>query len=254
MISVCIATHNAGEYLLPQLKSILSQLSAGDEVVVSDDGSIDDTLEKIKSIGDARVKVVNFKQPRDYSRKRLSSFYYATANFYNALNMAAGDILFLSDQDDIWRQDKVALVSSYLNEYDIVCSNFSIIDENKNIVKLHYWENHHFDKLSLLEYWKELPFRGCCLAFKRKVLENAFPFPKQLMLHDCWIGLNAVMCGYKYKFIDEPLLLYRRHSANVSSMESPNTLLFKLAYRLNLLSQYICLRIRKTIKRTLKIK
>ena len=254
MISVCVATHNAEKYLQPQLNSILSQLSADDEVIVSDDGSIDNTLEMIKLIDDPRIKVVNFKQPRDYSKRRLSPFYYATANFYNALKRAAGDVIFLSDQDDIWRKDKVEVVTSYLGEYDIVCTNYSIIDKNNSIVEQRYWDNHHFDKLSVLGYWKELPFRGCCLAFKREVLENAFPFPKQLMLHDCWIGLNAVMCGYKYKFIDEPLLLYRRHSANVSSMESPNRVVFKLAYRLNLLSQYICLRIRKTIKRALKIK
>ena len=245
MISVCVATHNAGEYILPQLYSILSQLSDDDEVIISDDGSSDNTVEKITSLHDKRIHLHHYTQTIDFSEKRLSSFYYASANFYNALEKAHGEIIFLSDQDDIWRKDKVEKTLRYLSDYDIICSNFSVIDESGEVISEHYWENHHFDKLSILGYWKDLPFRGCCLAFKREVLLNAIPFPKKLFLHDCWIGLNAVMRNFKYKFVDDPLLFYRRHDTNVSSMVSPNSLAFRIYYRIILFVQLIYLRIKQ---------
>ncbi len=245
MISVCIATHNAEKYIVEQLDSILSQLSEKDEVVISDDGSTDATISLIQSLHDNRIRILQYVQRLDYGKKYLSSYYYATANFYNALRNAQGDIIFISDQDDRWREDKVSISLSYLREYDIVCSNFSVIDQDGKLVQDVFWEEGYFDDLNLLQILKYLPFRGCCLAFKRNVLENAMPFPDTLFLHDCWIGLNAVFSHYRYKFIDEPLLLYRRHGNNVSSLESPNSIFFKISYRFKLLSQILRLRLRR---------
>lgn len=239
MISVCIATHNAEKYIVKQLCSILSQLASDDEVIISDDGSRDNTVSLILSLKDKRINIHHYTHLTDYSSKRLSSYYYATANFYNALLHAKGDIVFLSDQDDIWAPDKVQSSMTYLSRYDIVCSNFSIINENDEIIEHSYINGHLYDNLSYYKIWKYLPFRGCCLAFTREVLLNSFPFPKDLFLHDCWIGLTAVYGKYKYKFIDAPLLMYRRHGNNVSLLESPNSLWFKLEYRFKLFLQLI---------------
>lgn len=239
MISVCIATHNAEEYILEQLNSILTQIGDNDEIIISDDGSSDRTVEIIKKINDCRIHLYAYKHLEDYSTEHLPSYYYATANFYNALLKAKGNVIFLSDQDDIWTTNKVVTTLRYLNNYDIVCSNFSIIDKDGNLIDKIYWQGDLFEHLNWIKVWKYLPFRGCCLAFKKEVLQNALPFPKRLFLHDCWIGLNAWFSGYKYKFINEPLLLYRRHGNNVSFMDSPNTLIFKLGYRLRLFFQIL---------------
>ena len=63
MISVCIATHNGEKYIKKQLESILSQLSFSDEIVISDDGSTDQTIKLIQSFEDKRIKVLTYKQP-----------------------------------------------------------------------------------------------------------------------------------------------------------------------------------------------
>lgn len=243
MISVCMATHNAEKYIVEQLESILIQLSKEDEVIISDDGSTDNTIDLIRSLNDDKIRILQYQQRNDYTKEHLSSYYYATANFYNALLAAKGDIIFLSDQDDKWKSNKVEISLSYLQKYDIVCSNFSVIDGVGNLVKESFWENGTFERMSLLHMLKYLPFRGCCLAFKRKVLENALPFPKKLFLHDCWLGLNALLSHYQYKFIDEPLILYRRHGNNVSSLESSNSFGFKVNYRLRILYQIFLLKI-----------
>ena len=248
MISVCLATHNAERYIVAQLKSILSQLSNDDEVIVSDDGSIDNTIDVIKSIQDGRIHIYEYIHTENYSNEKLPSYYYATANFYNALLKAKGDVIFLSDQDDIWADNKVEVSLHFLEHYDIVCSNFSIINSDGKVVNPIYWKKPLFENLSCYKIWKYLPFRGCCLAFKREVLLNAFPFPKRLFLHDCWIGLNAIIGNYRYKFIDEPLLMYRRHNNNVSLLESPNSFYFKIEYRLRLLYQIIKMRYLRKMK------
>lgn len=235
MISVCIATHNGEKYIKKQLESILSQLSFSDEIVISDDGSTDQTLKLIQSFEDKRIKVFTYKQRFDYSKYYLSSYYYATANFYNALKHAQGEIIFLADQDDIWVENKVSVFMKVLEKADFVTSNFSIINEANEIVDKSYYNENPYQKLNFINVLKMLPFRGCCSAFKRNVLQAALPFPKKLFLHDCWIGLNAYFYNFKMEFIETPLLLYRRHSNNVSDLNSPNNSFFKISYRLKLM-------------------
>ena len=90
-ISVCIATYNGAKYIEEQVQSILYQLSEKDEIINSDDGSKDNTLAIIKSLNDARIKVIH-----NTLKHGLVS------NFENAIKHADGDYIFLSDQDDIW--------------------------------------------------------------------------------------------------------------------------------------------------------
>ena len=234
MISVCIATHNGEKYIKKQLESILSQLSFSDEIVISDDGSTDQTIKLIQSFEDKRIKVLTYKQHFDYSKFYLSSYYYATANFYNALKYAQGEIIFLADQDDIWVENRVSVFMEALKRADFVTSNFSIINEVDELIDESYYNENPYNNLNFIKILKNLPFRGCCSAIKRDVLQAALPFPEKLFLHDCWIGLNACFNNFKIEFIETPLLLYRRHSNNVSDLNSPNNLLFKISYRLKL--------------------
>ena len=95
MVSVCMATYNGGKYIKEQIDSILGQLSNNDELIISDDNSTDDTVDIINRISDSRVRLF-FNKQKGY-----------TNNFENALKQVRGDIIFLSDQDDIWMDNKV---------------------------------------------------------------------------------------------------------------------------------------------------
>lgn len=239
MISVCLATHNGEKYLNQLIDSILPQLKDQDELIVSDDGSRDRTISILESYQDARIRIFHYTQQRNYSQKHLSSFYFASANFNNALKQAKGDYIFLADQDDVWLPNKITTCVQFLQKYDIISHNFGIINENNQLLEKQYLSNTIYSKLSLLNYWKYLPFRGCCLAFNRMVYNISVPIPKDTFEHDCWIGMNAIMHGYKYHYLAQSLINYRRHDTNVSDLVSPNSLIFKLIYRIKLLKNII---------------
>ncbi|KPA54185.1 hypothetical protein VT25_03875 [Photobacterium leiognathi subsp. mandapamensis] len=242
MISVCLATFNGEKYIKEQLLSILNQLNENDEVIISDDCSTDKTISIIKDLNDSRVKIFINKNNKK-SVTIYKSIYSVNRNFSNALEKASGDIIFLSDQDDIWIKDKVKLMINELKKYDLVISNCLMLDDN-NVSKESYFDivkpNGNFYRT----FYKS-SYHGCCMAFKRSVLSKAMPLPNTFIGHDTWIGLVSSRY-FSVKFLDKPLLLYRRHGDTVTtaSGKSSNSLLSKIIYRLNLILHSI-LRLRK---------
>lgn len=237
MISVCIAVHNGSLYIIEQIGSILHQLKDNDEIIISDDGSTDETLKLIRSINDTRIKIVSFTQHIDFKSKKLASYYYASANFINALRYAKGDYIFLSDQDDRWHCNKVSECIKAFDQYDIISHNFALMNSSGHIEDTKYLKKIPNNNIGVLKATYQLPFRGCCLAFKKPVLDHVWPMPQDVFLHDCYIGLHAVCHGFRFGFIDQSLIDYRRHSTNVSSLAPNNSFWFKVAYRIKMLIQ-----------------
>jgi len=225
-ISVCLASYNGQLFIEQQIKSILAQLSENDELIVSDDCSIDRTLEIIRSFNDSRIKI-------------LSGIRYASPirNFENALKHATGDIIFLSDQDDVWMSNKVKVMAPYFKEYDVVVSNCSIVDQELNVIKEKFFFS-GIDRKGFINNLYDNHYLGCCMAFKKEVLDTVLPFPKKIAMHDIWIGLCAE-AFYRSIAVDDVLLLYRRHGGNASptSEKSSASLCVKLWYRLYFLIQ-----------------
>jgi glycosyltransferase involved in cell wall biosynthesis len=222
-ISVCIATYNGEKYIQEQLESILMQLDEKDEVIISDDSSSDNTIEIIRSFDDARIEVFINTKGQGYTR-----------NFENALEKATGDIIFLSDQDDIWVEEKVAKMQEYLQDYDFVVSDNMIVDEALNIIEESHFSLFH-TKQGFIRNLLLPRYVGACMAFRKEVLQKCLPFPKNFKLtaHDYWISLIAELYFSVYK-INEPLILYRRHGSNASSggNKSSNSLKHKVMVRL----------------------
>lgn len=235
MISVCMATYNGERFIKEQIDSILCQLSPDDEFIISDDGSTDRTLEIIASYNDARIKVLHHKKnPKLAKVKHSRNFYYATENFGNALKEAKGEYIFLSDQDDVWLPEKKDRMIARLEKSGADCAmcNFSLIDENGGKTgKLGFEKNPNLN--SLVSKVLHSRLIGSSMALKKELLDFSLPFPGNLIAHDLWIGCLA----RKMIFIDEPLTLYRRYGGNVSSGvgKSPNSLFYKILYRLKFL-------------------
>ena len=189
MISVCLASYNGEKYIKEQISSILMQLSDDDELIISDDGSTDLTLSIINAFDDKRVKIFYNGQYAD-RHKFSRSHYKVTSNFENALQHVSGDYIFLADQDDVWFSCKISVVISALQDNKLVMSNYSIIDGDGILVEdSHYIKNPIYN--SFIKNIIYMPFHGCCMAFRKELLDEVMPFPKDLIMHDNWIGLFA---------------------------------------------------------------
>lgn len=235
MTSVCMATYNGERFIKEQIDSILCQLSPDDELVISDDGSTDRTLEIIASYDDKRIKVLHHKSFSSKSFKN-SKLPTVSFNFENALKIAKGDYIFLSDQDDIWLPNKIKKSIDALQSADFALSNFSVIDDDGNLKVKKFYKNNPIKKL-LLKNILNPHFIGCCLCFDKFILQRILPFPKTTLSHDFWIGLVSMKFG-KVSFIDEPLILHRVGNFNTSTACRPskNSFFIKLKYRFLALS------------------
>lgn len=207
MISVCIATYNGEKYIEKQLESILSNIKAEDEIIISDDGSSDNTLNIINKlkIKNSNIKVIKGPQKG------------VVLNFQNAINHATGDYIFLSDQDDIWEENKVECVMKYFQQhYTIVVHDASIINGNEKIIETSFFKIRGSGSGILKNFIKNT-YIGCCMAFTRELKNYILPIPQNIEMHDWWIGLLGEIYG-KPIFIQDKLIKYRRHENNVSQM------------------------------------
>lgn len=226
MISVCIATYNGATYIKRQLETIISQLSAEDEIVISDDGSTDGTLEIVQDMESPLIKIYHNTGSHGY-----------TPNFENALAHAKGDIIFLSDQDDVWVENKVAVCLRYLETSDFVVSDAMLIDEKEEFLADSFYRIRKPYR-TLTGNILKFGYLGCCMAFRRDILRIALPFPKKRRhcTHDNWLFLVA-KTFFRVTIAEEKLIKYRRHSLNASSggIKDETTLLFKVSYRIYLI-------------------
>ena len=203
--SVCIATFNGEKYIIQQLISILSQLAEDDEVIISDDSSTDATLTLIRKLNDPRVRI--------FANNKFHSPIY---NFEFCLTKTTGDIIFFSDQDDIWLPEKVRdIMKVFKKDPDVtlVASNARIIDfEGEMISGSFYHPGFRFTS-RVLENVIKNRFLGCSIAMRRSMLQIVIPFPSRIPMHDSWLGIMNQLFG-KVHFINTPLIAFRQHEVN----------------------------------------
>lgn len=206
-LSVCMATRNGARFIRPQLASILAQLGSNDEVVISDDSSDDGTVAVIRDFADSRIRLFEH-----------NTFYSPLFNFENALKQATGEIIVLSDQDDIWLDNKVAVIRECFRQKAVpvylAAMDGSVVDEHENVIADSIFARNNAGP-GLLKNVYDNTYMGCCLAFSRELLEIALPFPRRIPMHDMWLGLLAELFG-AVEFVPEKTIRYRKHTSSVT--------------------------------------
>ena len=206
--SVVIAYYNGKQYIKEQVDSILGQLGAEDELIISEDSDQDGSGELLREMAenDGRLKLI--KGPGQGVVK----------NFQNGLLHCTGDLIFLADQDDVWLPQKVEKVTACFQDPDVTVTvhNAQISDEGLKALDetTFQWRD------SGAGFWKNIKknsYIGCCMTFRRDILNRILPVPDSIWIHDQWIGLLAEQLGNPV-FLEDVLLLYRRHGANVTEL------------------------------------
>ena len=220
-VSICMATYNGEKYILQQLKSILKSNKIS-EIIISDDNSTDNTVSIINGIKDQRINLINGPQKG------------IIKNFENAIKNSSGDIVFLSDQDDVWLESKVDKMLEELQHFDLVCSDCFVTNEKLGIVNQSFFELNQ-SRAGIKKNLIKNSYLGCCMAFKRVIIKDILPFPERIGMHDWWIGLVAEL-NYKTSFLDEKLIYFRRHgnTNSVTADKSTFSIYQKAIWRLNI--------------------
>ena len=229
-ISVCIATYNGEKYIKEQLDSILPQLDSNDEIIISDDNSKDRTLDIIANYNDNRIKVFN-----NTGRGIIQ-------NFENAIINASGEYIFLADQDDIWNIDKVKIcLDDFDKGFDLILSNCLIFDSDFKEILYESFFDFNRSKKGIVNNIIKNSYIGCCMAFNNRVKNKVIPFPKNIPMHDSWIGIVSEIY-FKVNFNKKKLISYRKHGENASHTgtgKSAYSVRKKFSFRFYLVSTII---------------
>lgn len=228
-ISVALCTYNGASYLDEQLRSILAQTVLPGEIVVSDDGSTDGTPEIVESVAaEAPVPIVFSRNARALG---------VTRNFESAMRATTGSLIVLSDQDDVWRSDRLALAIAAFDarpELQLVASDARLVDAAGGPLGTGLFESLSIGRSEHEEIAAGRAFRtllrrnlvtGATVMVRREVLEAALPFPTP-WVHDEWLAIIAAARG-PIQLLDDQLVDYRQHGANQIGVAEP-TLLYKL--------------------------
>ena len=205
-ISIAMATYNGAAHIQQQLESFLSQTYPPDEVVVCDDCSTDETIEILESFRESAPFTVAIHR----NEKNLGY----TKNFEKALQNCSGELIFLSDQDDVWFPNKVERVTDvFLAHPDklLVIHDGELVDENL--------VSHGASKLRQIKkgYGTDKSFvTGALTAIRGSFLPYIIPIPLGIIGHDRWIHNLARLVKTRI-VIDQALQLIRRHSSNTST-------------------------------------
>lgn len=201
-----MATFNGELYVADQVRSILAELNAFDEVVIVDDASTDRTVDILNELGDARLRLLVGRENRGYVR-----------SFERAVSLSRGEFVLLADQDDIWLPGRVDAMLDVLRSEAVVASNMTILGTGE---RPNWWM-----PASQAAQWRRNIVRilagvsgyyGCGMGFRRSFVSRILPFPSFLHeSHDLWIAI-AGNVAHSIGLVEEPTLQRRVHSENVT--------------------------------------
>lgn len=212
-LSVAMCTYNGARYLEEQLDSIAKQTRQPDELVVCDDRSIDSTVDIIEAFASWAAFPVRLT----INETNLGS----TKNFAKAIDLCSGDIIALSDQDDVWQREKLMLMESKLAEspgIGLVFTDAEVVDEELRPMGNRIWQSNGFNpaeqkKITAGRSFEVLLKRnvvtGATMAFRTNFKEVFQPIPSE-WVHDAWIAL-MVAAYADLGAIPEPTIKYRQH-------------------------------------------
>lgn len=205
LVSIATPAYNASRFIAEAIKSVQAQTFGDWELIVVNDGSIDNTAEIVQSFNDARIRLISqANQGRGPARAR-------------AMRMTRGEYIAFLDADDLWEPEMLEMCTSTFRthpEAGLVHTNWRYLDEFGNeSTKPSYWQPWRGDVLDRLIL--DLPFITSVVMTKRKILEKAGLLEEDTQVIDDWdIWLSLALAGCRFECVDRPLAWYRRHSSN----------------------------------------
>jgi len=230
LVSIVVATYNGERFLAALLDSLFRQTYQNSEIIVVDDCSTDSTPTILEDYARSHAQIKWFKNDRNLGYQK---------NFERGFLLAKGDYIAPCDQDDIWLPTKIEVLVRRREDFGVVYCDSAFIDKAGTPLnqKMSEWKVlTDFDDPINFAVGGSVP--GHAMLIKRSVVMEAMPFPDTIS-HDYWLGFVATFGG-PMKFVDEPLVLYRRHDTNIfGALEKKDKKRSKRARRVELARERI---------------
>lgn len=216
-VSIAMATFDGARFVDDQLDSIARQTLLPDQLVVSDDVSSDDTC--------IRVERFAARAPFEVQLVRNSERVRTTRNFERAVERCDRDLVFFSDQDDVWRPRKIERMVAHFDAHPetggLFC-NGGVVDDDRNALGYDLWRAQGFHAGeqrmvrrgdAALVFLRHVVAAGNTFAFRGHFLPLVLPFPRLRSVHDAWVAfMVAAVSGFD--ILDDDLVEYRLHADN----------------------------------------
>ncbi len=206
LVSIALCTYNGAMFLEQQLESLVNQTYQHIEIVVVDDCSTDNTVQILQCYAKQYSYIRLFVNEENLGLSK---------NFEKALSLCVGEFIAISDQDDVWEKDKIAVLMDRIGDHTLIYAKSAIIDEHG--ISIHKTSMDHSRPcygsdprwITLINFiW------GHTTLFKRTLLSTYFPLPPDTS-YDHYLGLHALNYG-SVTYIDRILVQHRRHQGNAT--------------------------------------
>lgn len=206
LVSVVIATYNGERFLREQLNSIIQQTYKNIEIIAVDDCSTDNTASILSEYAARYHNFTVIKNSQNIGYQK---------NFERGFLLANGDYIAPCDQDDIWLPTKIEVLLNGIGNHAIAyCDSSFITSSGERMNKKMSDEKMliDFDDPIMFVVGGSVP--GHAMLVKKQLIIDTMPFPDKIMPHDYWLAFVATF-NSSLKFIDQALVLYRRHDTNL---------------------------------------
>ena len=212
LVSIAMATWNGARYLRQQLDTLYQQTWRHLEVVVSDDASTDGTAEILAEYATSR----GLRYSVNASRLGL------VQNFARAISLCRGELIALSDQDDLWKPHKIETLAGNLGPFTLIyCSPLEVLTAGGQTIldtttrQVADFARQHGTGSPTRPLLAENWVVSHTLLFRRELVRHALPIPPHQPFHDGWLALVASTLG-GIRYLDENLQTYRQHAESVT--------------------------------------
>lgn len=202
-VSVVLPCFNGERFIEKQVMSILNQSHKAIELIIVDDKSTDNTASIISQLSLQFSQIKFYQNPTNLGLNK---------NFEKAISLATGDLIALSDQDDIWLPTKVEELMNAIGDHWLVFSNSRLINEDDEQIDGTLIHGLSIERLSFKSISINNFVTGHTTLFKKEILKFALPFPIK-GYYDWWLGFVATYHN-KITLLNKNLTLYRIHSAS----------------------------------------
>ncbi len=215
-ISVALAAYKGEQYILEQLESIARQTMLPREVVVTDDSPDDLTGGVVARFAETAPFEVRYE-------KNVARLGYR-GNFFKAISLCRGEVIAFCDQDDVWTEDKLAVMAPVFDDPTVMVAMHNVEVVNQALAPLPAANARHWAYEGTYEAMQPDPWYllfGMC-ALVRRVVFTAFDvterptdhtWPTETMSHDEWAWAMGTALG-RLVAIPQKLALYRQHETN----------------------------------------